>query len=217
MFENLQGFFESTAGKIAVTAFILVFFIIILIPSSKEKDKTHGSRPDAKALTISALLAALALGLGQIKIFEMPFGGTVTLFSMLPLALCGYYLGTRRGVLTGFAVGLMNLIFGPYVIHPLQLLIDYPFAFGALGLSGLFRNRKNGLVTGYLFGLFARYLCAVASGIIFFGDYAPEGFNAVTWSLWYNFTYLAAEGVITVIIILLPPVKKALEGLKKTL
>lgn len=137
--------------------------------------------------------------------------------SMLPLALCGYFLGTRRGVICGFVVGLLNLLFSPYVIHPVQLLVDYPFAFGALGLAGVFKDKKNGLAKGYVLGLFVRYICAALSGIVFFGSYAPEGFNAVTWSLWYNFTYLAAEGILTLIIISLSPVKNAFEGLKKSL
>ena len=213
MFKNMQGFFESTIGQVATIAVIIVFFGLILIPTGKQKNK----KADAKALTISALLIALATVLGQIKLFEMPYGGTVTVFSMLPLALCGYLLGTRRGVIAGFCVGLLNLIFGPYVIHPIQLLVDYPFAFGALGLAGVFSDKKNGLVKGYILGLFARYICAVVSGIVFFGAYAPEGFNSITWSLFYNFTYLAAEGILTVMVISLPPVKKALEGLKKQL
>lgn len=211
MFENLQGFFESALGQVAVILIIAVFFLLIVIPTGKQK----GQKADPKALTISALLIALAVGLGQLKLFEMPYGGTVTVFSMLPIALCGYLLGTRRGVIAGMCVGLLNLIFGPYVIHPIQLLVDYPFAFGALGLAGVCSERKNGLVKGYLLGLAGRYVCAVVSGIVFFGAYAPEGFNAVTWSLFYNFTYLAAEGALTAVIISLPPVKKALEGLKK--
>lgn len=209
---NLQGFFESVTGQIATVVVILFFFGIILLPGKKGSNR----RLDTGALTISALMIALATGLGLIKLFEMPFGGTVTAFSMLPLALCGYYLGVRKGVIAGFCVGLLNLIFGPYVIHPLQLLIDYPFAFGAMGLAGVFHNKKNGLAKGYLLGLFARYVCAFLSGVIFFGSYAPEGFNAVTWSLFYNFTYLAAEGALTLVIISLPPVKKVLEDLKKT-
>ena len=211
MFENLQGFFESALGQAAVILIIAVFFLLIVIPTGKQK----GQKADPKALTISALLISLAVGLGQLKLFEMPYGGTVTVFSMLPIALCGYLLGTRRGVIAGMCVGLLNLIFGPYVIHPIQLLVDYPFAFGALGLAGVCSERKNGLVKGYLLGLAGRYVCAVVSGIVFFGAYAPEGFNAVTWSLFYNFTYLAAEGALTAVIISLPPVKKALEGLKK--
>ena len=213
MFENLQVFFESTLGQVLTVGVIALLFLLILIPNKEQKTK----RADTKAVTLSALLVALATGLGMLKLFEMPYGGTVTVFSMLPIVLCGYFLGTRRGVMAGTCVGLLNLIFGPYIIHPIQLLVDYPFAFGALGLSGLCRHQKNGLAKGYALGLFARYVCAVVSGIVFFGAYAPEGFNAVTWSLFYNFTYLAAEGVLTIIIISLPPVKKAFEGLKNQL
>lgn len=213
MFENLQVFFESTLGQFLTVGIIALLFLFILIPNKEQKSK----RADTKAVTLSALLVALATGLGMLKLFEMPYGGTVTVFSMLPIVLCGYFLGTRRGVMAGMCVGLLNLIFGPYVIHPIQLLVDYPFAFGALGLAGLCRNQKNGLAKGYLLGLFARYVCAVISGIVFFGAYAPEGFNAVTWSLFYNFTYLAAEGALTMIIISLPPLKKAFEGLKNQL
>lgn len=103
---------------------------------------------------------------------------------------------------------------GPYIIHPVQLFLDYPIAYGALGLSGLVSNSKNGLTKGYLIGLAGRYICAFLSGWIFFGAYAPESFNAVTWSLWYNFTYLAAEGILTIIIINIPSVKKAFQSLK---
>lgn len=213
MFENLQGFFESTLGQIVTVGVIAVLFLFILIPNKEQKNQ----RADTKAVTLSALLVALATGLGMLKLFEMPYGGTVTVFSMLPIVLCGYFLGTRRGVMAGMCVGLLNLIFGPYIIHPIQLLVDYPFAFGALGLAGICRNQKNGLVKGYLIGLIGRYACAVISGIVFFGAYAPEGFNAVTWSLFYNFTYLAAEGALTIIIISLPPLKKAFEGLKNQL
>lgn len=213
MFENLQGFFESTLGQILTIGVIAILFLFILIPNKEQKSQ----RADTKAVTLSALLVALAIGLGMLKLFEMPYGGTVTVFSMLPIVLCGYFLGTRRGVMAGMCVGLLNLIFGPYIIHPIQLLVDYPFAFGALGLAGICRNQKNGLAKGYLLGLIGRYVCAVISGIVFFGAYAPEGFNAVSWSLFYNFTYLAAEGVLTIIIISLPPVKKAFEGLKNTL
>ena len=203
----MQAFFESTNGKLAVIAAIVVLLLLIMM-GGKEK------KTDVRALTVSALMIALATVLGMIKLFEMPQGGSVTLLSILPIAVCGYLLGTRRGVMAGFCVGLLNLIMGPYVIHPIQLLMDYPIAFGAVGLSGLARNAKNGLSKGYLIGIFARYICAVMSGVIFFGEYAPEGFNAWTWSLWYNLTYLAAEGIITLIIINIPAVKKMFANFK---
>ena len=205
----MQAFFESTAGKVAVMAVIVVLLILIMMGGKNSEKKT-----DIKALTVSALMIALATVLGQIKVFEMPQGGAVTLFSILPIAVCGYLLGTRRGVMAGFCVGLINLIFGPYVIHPVQLLMDYPIAFGAVGLAGITRNYRNGLTSGYIIGLIGRYICAVLSGVIFFGSYAPEGFNAWTWSLWYNLTYLAVEGLITIVIINIPPVRNMFTRLK---
>ena len=203
----MQAFFESTTGKIAVIAVIIILLIFIAMGG---KDK----KTDVRALTVSALMIALATVLGQIKVFSMPQGGSVTLFSLLPIIACGYLLGTRRGVMAGFCVGLINLIFGPYVIHPVQLLLDYPIAFGAMGLSGLAANMKNGLTKGYIIGIISRYICAVLSGVIFFGEYAPEGFNAWTWSLWYNLTYLAAEGIITLIVINIPAVKNMFNNFK---
>ena len=196
----MQAFFESTGGKFAVIAVIALLLLFITLSGKNKK-------ADVKALTVSALMIALATVLGEIKLFSMPQGGSVTLLSILPIVVCGYLLGTRRGVMAGFCVGLINLIFGPYVIHPVQLLLDYPIAFGALGLSGIVRDKSNGLTKGYIIGILGRYICAVMSGVIFFGEYAPEGFNAWTWSLWYNLTYLAVEGIITVIIINIPAVK----------
>ncbi len=206
----MQAFFESTTGKIAVIVVIIILLLLIAM-GGKEK------KTDVRALTISALMIALATVLGQIKIFSMPQGGSVTLFSILPIVVCGYLLGTRRGVMAGFCVGLINLIFGPYVIHPVQLLLDYPIAFGAMGLSGLTANMKNGLTKGYIIGIIGRYICAVLSGVIFFGEYAPEGFNAWTWSLWYNLTYLAAEGIITLIVINIPAVRNMFNNFKTQL
>lgn len=208
----MQTFFESTTGKAVVVAVVAVLLLIIML-SSKEKEK----KTDVRALTVSALMIALAMVLSAIKIFTMPQGGTVTLFGLLPIVICAYLLGTRSGVMAGVCVGLITLIFDPYVIHPIQLIVDYPLAFGSMGLAGLLRNKKNGLVTGYILGIFCRYLCAVISGVVFFGEYAPEGFSALTWSLWYNLTYIAAEGILTVIILSIPAVRKMFERFRMQL
>ncbi len=206
--EQLQKFFESTAGQIATLIVIVLLFIGILI-SGKEK------KADTKAMVTSAVLVALSIALNQVILFRMPQGGSITAFSMLPIVVCAYLFGVRRGVMAGMCVGLIDLIFNPYVIHPIQMLLDYPLAFGALGFAGLLGGRKLGLVYGYLIGLFSRYLCAVLSGIIFFGQYAPEGFNAVTWSIYYNITYLGVEGALTVAVLCIPAVKKAIDQLKR--
>ena len=179
--------------------------------------KQTKSRNYTRALTTAALMIALSMILSQIKIFEMPQGGSVTLFGMLPVILIGYLLGVRWGIIGGGVLGILNLIFGGYVIHPVQLFIDYILAFAVLGLSGLTRNSKHALTSGYLIAIFSRYICAVISGIVFFGEYAPKGFNAVTWSLWYNITYIVAEGLITIILINIPAIKKLFARLRLSL
>ena len=117
--------------------------------------------------------------------------------------------------MTGVAAGFMDLIFNPFVVHPLQLLLDYPLAVGALGLSGLFRDKKHGLVTGYVFGVFIRFICVFLSGVIFFSQYAPENFNSVLWSLYYNILYIGTEAVITVFVLSIKPLRTAIDRLKE--
>lgn len=208
---NLQGLVESRTGQIVTVLGVIALLALITIAGrNRENDK----KADIKAMTVSALLIAMAMLFSNVKIFTMPQGGSVTLLSLLPVTIVTYLYGTKRGVAAGVALGLVNLIFGPYVIHPVQLLLDYPIAFGALGIGGAVRNGKNGLTNVYLTGVFARYLCAVASGIIFFGAYAPKGFNAVTWSLWYNITYIGVETAITIVVINMSPVRNLFERIK---
>lgn len=205
---DIQTFFDSTIGQIAVIAAIIVLFGVILYSGK-------GKPADTKAVAVSAVFVALSIILNQLVLFRMPQGGSITAFSMVPIVLCAYYFGVRRGLMAGMCVGLIDLIFNPYVIHPVQLLLDYPLAFGALAFGGIFAAKKNGLIKGYVFGVFCRYICAVLSGVIFFGAYAPEGFSALTWSLWYNLTYLAVEGVITVILLCVPQVRNMIDRLKR--
>ena len=204
---DLQTFFDSLWGQIAVVAVIVILFGLILYTGK-------GKPVDTKAMAISALLVALSIILNQLIIFRMPQGGSITAFSMVPIVLCAYFFGVRRGLMAGMCVGLIDLIFNPYVIHPIQLLLDYPLAFGALAFGGVFAARKNGLIKGYIFGVICRYICAVLSGVIFFGSYAPEGFSALTWSLWYNLTYLAIEGAISTVLLCIPQVKNLFARLK---
>ncbi len=206
--EHLQGFFESTLGQVSTLIVIVLLFLGILISE-------RGKKTDTKAMVTSAVLVALSIALNQIILFRMPQGGSITAFSMLPIVVCAYLFGVRRGMMAGMCVGLIDLIFNPYVIHPIQMLLDYPLAFGALAFAGLMRTRKFGLISGYIVGLLSRYFCSVLSGIIFFGQYAPEGFNAFTWSIYYNITYLGVEGALTVIVLCIPAVRKSIEQLKK--
>lgn len=203
----LQGFFESLTGQIITIAVIILLFTGILISGK-------GKKFDTTAMVSSAILVALAIALNQIIIFRMPQGGSVTAFSMLPIVICAVFFGLRRGLMAGMCVGLIDLIFNPYVIHPIQMILDYPLAFGALAFSALLFNKNTGIIPAYLFGVTGRYICTVLSGIVFFGQYAPEGFNAITWSLWYNVTYLGAEAILTTLVLLVPSIRKTIYRLR---
>lgn len=214
-FTSLQGFLESSFGQSVTTLIVFLIFVLVSRTGRDEEAKKKGI--NTKAMALSAIFVALYLILDQIILFRMPQGGSITAFSMLTIVLAGYFLGVRRGVMTGLAAGLIDLLFNPYVIHPLQLLLDYPFAVGALALGAFLRNKKYGLQMAFVFGATSRFICTFLSGVIFFGQYAPENFNAFTWSFYYNIMYIGAESILTLIILFLPPFNKALARLKNQL
>ena len=98
---------------------------------------------DTRVLTEAAIAVALSFVLGLFVLFKMPFGGSVSL-EMIPLILLSLRQGRRVGVVAGATYGLLDLAIDPFVVHPLQLLLDYPLAFGVLGLAGLFKPTVSG-------------------------------------------------------------------------
>ena len=143
-------------------------------------------------------------------------GGSVTLFSMLFICLIGYWYGIGTGLTAAVAYGFLQLIVDPYIISVPQMLVDYIFAFGALGLSGLFSKSKYGLIKGYIVGVLGRYFFAFLSGLIFFGSYAADyGMAAPVYSLVYNGAYLGLEALFTLILLFIPPVNSALKRIKE--
>ena len=167
-----------------------------------------------KKLVVSAMGIALSMVTSYIKVWEMPMGGSVTLLSMLFICLIGYWYGPKYGLLAGAAYGVLQFIVDPYMLSLPQVFLDYPLAFGALGLSGFFSNKKYGLQAGYVIGVFGRFLCSLLSGVIFFASYAPEGMNPWAYSALYQGSYMSAEAVITLVVISIPPVTKALKYVK---
>ncbi len=168
-----------------------------------------------RQLAFCAMAIALATVTSNIKVYSFPFGGSITLCSMLFICLIGYFYGPECGFLTGAAHGVLQFLLGAYILTPIQVLIDYPLAFAALGLSGFFWKSKHGLIKGYLAGVCGRYFFAVLSGWIFFGEYAWDGWGALPYSLVYNAIYIFAEAAITVIILMIPAVSKAIAHVKE--
>jgi thiamine transporter len=140
---------------------------------------------------------ALAYALNMIVMFRMPQGGSVTAVSMVPLLWLALRRGVRVGVIGGIIFGIVDMFPQPFVVHPVQFLLDYPLAFGALGLAGFFQTHPIG---GVFSGIAGRFACHFIAGVIFFGMYAPEGMNPIVYSAIYNGSYLIVELVFSVIV-----------------
>ena len=207
-------FFVTQDGGLTAAGYTLVavavFLLLIVISVFAGGRKKIG----AKQLAYCSMALALAVVCSQIKLFRLPTGGSITLFSMLFVVLIGYWYGPVVGLLAGVTYGLLRMILGPYIVSLPQMLVDYPLAFGALGISGFFSDKKNGLLIGYICAVLGRFFFAVLSGVIFFCMYAPEGMNPLLYSISYNGFYLCAEGLLTLILLAVPAVRKAMMSVK---
>ena len=97
------------------------------------------------------------------------------------------------------------------------MLLDYPLAFGALGLSGFFWKKKHGLLVGYIVGVTGRFVFHMISGLIFYTEYvgnAHGNIQAIIASTGYNLSYILPEMIATIVLIAVPPVGKALAKVK---
>lgn len=195
------------------TALVVVMIGILLLACFLTKADRHTK--GTKVLVFSAMALALAFVTSFIKLWHMPMGGSITLFSMLFVTLIGYWYGLGSGLLAAVAYGILQLVIDPYIISVPQMLVDYIFAFGALGLSGVFHNAKHGLLKGYILGILGRFVFSVFSGVIFFGSYAADyGMSPLVYSAAYNGAYIFGEAIVTVILLAIPAISNALARVK---
>lgn len=168
-----------------------------------------------RTLIECALMIAIATVLSNIKIFEMPYGGSVTLLSMLPLVLVSFRHGLRWGLLTGFAHSLLQMLMGFYAPPAGTIpafigvvLLDYVLAFTVLGAACLFarpfKNRLVGVIIGTCIACILRFVCSWISGAWLWGSYQQEyewaaGLNVWIYSLLYNGSYMLPEMILTAI------------------
>ena len=168
-----------------------------------KKDKT-------RRLAESALMIALATILAEFTVFQLPFGGSVTLFSQLPIVILSYRYGVKWGLVTGFTMSLLQMVFGAsnfsYVsgigAYLILAFADYIVAFTALGLGGMFKNtvkkQSVALALGGAVTSLIRYICHIISGVTIWKEYAGDT-NVWEYSVTYNGTYMIPELIITVI------------------
>ena len=166
-----------------------------------------------------ALTIALAFILDELRLFQMPQGGSISL-GMMPLIVLALLRGPFVGVIAGGLFGVVDVITEmQFIVHPAQFILDYPLPYALVGLAGIMRQAwthvlatrsttiavLRALVPAVVVGASLRYLSHLASGVIFFGEYAPQGQPVVLYSALYNlYVPVSAAACLVAAAIILP-------------
>ncbi len=204
--ENLKEMDLYTLIGIAAVVIATVCFMIFA------NKKSGGFRWDTRKLTLGAICIAFSYILSFMKIYDLPFGGSITVASMFPLLAYGYMVGPLWGTIAGFVYFLLQLTQGLYFLTPIQFALDYVVPFTILGtLSGVLRTKNTSIniYGGFVIAVFARYLCHFVAGFVFWGEYAADyGFNSpVLYSLVYN-SFVLIDAIPCFVLISVPAIKK---------
>ena len=152
-----------------------------------------------KIMVEGALCIALAVVLSRINLFELPQGGSVDL-RLVPMIVFAWRRGLKAGLGVGFLTGVTRILFGAYIYHPIQVILDYPLAYMCAGLAAAFLFLNNKLaahVLGVIAAAAAQIFCNVISGALFFAQYAPAGQNPWVYSLLYNAPVMSVKYILS--------------------
>jgi thiamine transporter len=138
-----------------------------------------------------------ALSLISHFFFSLPQGGSINI-GMVPILWLALRRGPKIGIFAGTVFGIVDLAIEPFVVHPIQLILDYPLAFAALGLAGFFRKVP---VIGVIVAVTGRFLCHFTSGVVYFADYAPEGMSPIVYSAIYNGVYIVPSILVCAVVV----------------
>lgn len=179
-------------------------------PPNEREDFFMRNSKTKKSVEISILIA-LAFILDYASNLFMgwlwPQGGSISI-SLIPIAIIAFRYGWLAGVMGGFIMGLLQLLTGAYIMHPIQVLFDYPLPYAALGFAGVFANKVNGTTgikqmvciwcaTGL--GSFLRLICHVISGAVFFAPVTGE--NPWVFSIVYNTPYIIMSYIVSTVLL----------------
>jgi thiamine transporter len=173
-----------------------------------EKIRTTSS---TKILAEIIVFSALSGILYAIRPFSLPYGGTVTLGSMVPVMWLSMRRGIRVGIISGIIFGVLALFIdmllvgaANIIVSPVQAILEYPAAFGVLGITGIFHRMSLGfVVAGAGISVFLRFLIHYLVGVyIWFTVYEfPLEWGRYLWPAVYNGSFLIAEFIISAILL----------------
>jgi len=160
-------------------------------------------RFSVKLIAEIGMMMALSAVLGLFVLYRPPQGGAVTA-AMLPLFVLAIRRGPLVGVLGGVLAGTLQMAIDPFFVHPIQVVLDYQLAWGAIGLAGFF---KSWAIIAVIAGSIGRFVFHCLSGYVFFAQYAPEGSQAglglFAYVAAYNAAYIIPSGIIALVIIVI--------------
>lgn len=183
----------------------IIMFIIYIREIMKTKFTT-------RLIFIIGIFTALAYVLNLIKFIRMPQGGSITLFSMLPVMVLSLLYGKGVGLTSGILLGFLKMLDGITFVHPVQFLLDYILSNMALGFSGMFgRDSKVKIFFGCIISGFLGVMFNVISGVVFFSEFAPENMNIWMYSIIYNFSSLGVEVFLTTIVMMFFPLDRIIK------
>lgn len=182
--------------------------------------KTPAQMSRTEILVEGALMVALAFVLSFIPFFEMPWGGSITCFSTLPIVVMSLRHNSKWGIGTAAVYGLLQMMQGMKSVAAagtaaamvLCALLDYILAYTCVGLTGgiayKIKNGTAGLVVGVVSTGFMRLACSFLSGLLIWGSYAPQGTPVWLYSLTYNAGWCLPDvGIVLVAALLLSRIK----------
>lgn len=185
---------------------IVLFTVLLAVLYIKEIRKTTFT---TKKIVVIGMFSGISFILSMIQFISYPQGGGIALFSMMPVMIISLLFGKGEGLTAGLVYGVLKLLNGAYVVHPVQLLLDYVLANMVLGFAGSFgKDKKINVVLGCLMASMLSVLCSVLSGVVFFGEFAPEGMNVWVYSFVYNFTSVGFEGILCTVLISFMPLAR---------
>ena len=195
-----EGFTEIFNNPLSLATLIGVTILILAFIRFKKINL------NTKVMARIGIALALATILHLIKIVDLPNGaGSINLGSMVPILIISFMYGPEIGMLTGFLFGIIYLIISPYILHPIQVLFDYPLPYMAVGLAVFFKNNK---LIGATFGMFIEFIFHFISGVLFFGQFAPEGWSPVLYSFIMNGSVVAGNLLVVLVILSLIPISR---------
>jgi thiamine transporter len=207
--DYLIGVFKDLTELTPVTLSVLAAIVLTAVLLMVVGPRAHFN---SRAIVYGGLCTAIAFVLSYVRLYHWPQGGSITPASMLPMFVYAYIFGPAAGIAAGAVYGILQLIQDPFIVHPVQVLLDYVIAFAAMGLAGFCRNNIS---LGVLLGGFGRFFSSFLSGVIFFASYAPENMSPVVYSILVNGLVIGTDSLICFVVSLLPQVRALVERLKR--